>query len=116
MPKKKKKRKEKKNKTTQRTETLSTELSETENSPTLLITAKKTKNQNKISRLLANTKAETKTNDVWGNNLFESSFQQGGYIMIELVSKKPQIARCPCVVLGKCGCTKHSFANEKRMN
>lgn len=51
-----KEKKEKKNKT-QRTETLSTELSETENSPTLLITAKKTKNQNKISRLLANTKS-----------------------------------------------------------
>lgn len=38
LPKKRKKRK-----TTQRTEALSTELSETENSPTLLITAKKNK-------------------------------------------------------------------------
>jgi len=59
-------RKEKKNKTTQRTETLSTELSETENSPTLLITAKKTKNQKKISRLLANIKSRKQNKGCWG--------------------------------------------------
>lgn len=61
----------------------SIERSETENSPTLLITAKKTKNQNKISRLLANTKSRNKTKYVWGNNLFESFFQQGGYMNLE---------------------------------
>lgn len=88
-------------KTTQRTETLSTELSETENSPTLLITAKKTKNQNKISRLLANTKAENKTNDVGGNNLLESSSQQGGYIMIKLVSEKNTDCQMPMCCSGE---------------
>lgn len=73
-----KKRKKRKRKTTQRTEALSTELSETENSPTLLITAKKTKNQNKISRLLANTRSRKQNKRLWGMTYLCHLFNNAG--------------------------------------